>query len=252
MKIFSLLFIFCSAQLCGRCQHINDSIVLINVGEYDRGLIAKEIEIVNKLKPKVIAIDVAFPEYTGNKDDRDLVSELWKCPRLVLPSAIRFGGEDYYGKRMISVALTCAGAFFPHGATSGFVSNESGADYILIPKTFKTRQDSYSGTTYYHFSIMTAMAFDSMKTVKYLERHPQSSSIDYWNKLELRKFSQSDVLGGKLKQKDIAGKIIMFGFLGPGDTDKFVSPLSGDQRERDIYGLEYLARVVSEILLEEK
>jgi CHASE2 domain-containing sensor protein len=55
-------------------------------------------------------------------------------------------------------------------------------------------------------------------------------------------------LNGNITKKDIEGKIVMFGFLGPGNEDKFFSPLNTNPNEPDMYGLEYLANVVAQVL----
>jgi CHASE2 domain-containing sensor protein len=40
----------------------------------------------------------------------------------------------------------------------------------------------------------------------------------------------------------------MIGFLGPGDQDKFITPLNTNPNEPDMYGLEYLANIVAQVL----
>ena len=64
------------------------------------------------------------------------------------------------------------------------------------------------------------------------------------------KISPEDVFGGKVKRKDIEDKIVLIGFLGPGDDDKFFTPLRDKLApiEPDMYGVEYLANVTAQIL----
>jgi CHASE2 domain-containing sensor protein len=230
-------------------QNIEDSIVLINVGDYDRGRIAEEIEIINTLNPKVISIDVAFPNYKGDKADKKLVTALMASKQVVIPSEISSEGLDYYGKEMISVYLTCAGEFFYSiNTVSGFVSVEREKGQQTIPLQFIQWQEA-TGYKYRHFSIETAMQFDSLRTNEFIKAHDRLVDIDFKNgKRKFKMFTVQDVLKHRLTKADIEGKIVMLGFLGPGNLDKHISPLNSGSNEPDMYGLEYLAHIVAQIL----
>jgi CHASE2 domain-containing sensor protein len=230
-------------------QNIEDSVVLIGVGDYDRGIIADQIAIINTLNPKVISIDVAFPDYKGNKADKKLVSAIVNSKQVVIPSEISSMGTDYYGKETIMVSLTCAGEYFFSGnAVSGFVSVEKEKDKQTIPSKFIQWQESM-GYKYRHFSIETAMLFDSLRTNEFIMTHDRLVDIDFRNgKRKFKTFKVQDVLKHRLTKADIEGKIVMLGFLGPGDQDKHISPLNTSSNEPDMYGLEYLAHIVAQIL----
>ena len=229
-------------------QTIEDSIVLIGVGDYDRGKIADEIELINKLNPKVISIDVAFPNYQNDKSDRKLVRVLMESKKVVIPSEISSMGTDYYGKEMVMVSLTCSAEFFyPINTVSGFVSVEREGDKQTIPRQFMQWQDAV-GYRYRHFSIETAMQFDSLRTSKFIEKHDRLVEIDFENgERKFKTFTVQDVLKNKLTKADIEGKIVMMGYLGPGNQDKHISPMNSDSKP-DMYGLEYLAIIVAQIL----
>jgi CHASE2 domain-containing sensor protein len=230
-------------------QTTDDSIVLIGVGDYDRGRIAEEIAIINKLNPKVIAIDVALPNYQGDKADRKLVKVLMESKKVVIPSEISSMGTDYYGKEIIMVSLTCSAEFFyPINTVSGFVSVEKEKDKQTIPLQFMQWQDAV-GYRYRHFSIETAIQFDSIRTSEFIEKHDRLVDIDFKNgRHKFKTFKVQDVLKNKLTKTDIGGKIVIMGSLGPGNQDKHISPLSSNPNEPDMYGLEYLAIIVAQIL----
>ena len=40
----------------------------------------------------------------------------------------------------------------------------------------------------------------------------------------------------------------MLSFLGPGNEDKFFTPLNTDNKNPDMYGIEYLANIVAQVL----
>jgi hypothetical protein len=167
-----------------------------------------------------------------------------------MASRIHYGGKDYYDKEIISVVLTCAMEFFPfRNAKAGFVSAERNGNEPRIPKQFIVWQEGYTGDIYHHFSIATAMSFDSLRTLDFIKNNDRLVDVDFkYGKRKFKTFSHSDVLNGKLTMKDIEGKIVMIGFLGPGNEDKFFSPMNTDSKEPDIYGVEYLANIVAQVL----
>lgn len=230
-------------------QSVRDSIVLIGVGDYDREIIAREIEIINSFTPKVIAIDIALPEYHGDKADRRLVKAMMSSKQVIIPSRISSLGLDYYGKELIMVSLTCAGPFFyPVNTESGFVSAEIDTAQQTIPAKFMQWQDA-TGYRYRHFSVETAMKFDSLRTNDFIKAHDRLVDINFERaKSKFKTFSVQEILKGKLTKADIEGKIVMVGFLGPGNQDKHISPLNSNFNEPDMYGLEYLAIIVAQIL----
>lgn len=237
--------------MSGSCQaKLDDNIILINVGNYDKGRIARLVSKINTLNPKVVSLDIAFPEYNDDTDDRSLYQALRDVKRFVLPSEISSEGQDYQGREIISVYLTCAGEFFVPDAQTGFVSTKIEKDQNEIARQFIVWQKgSYSEDVYLHFSLVTAIAFDSLRTSSFVQNHERLVDIDYKDgKRKFKTFAASDVLNGKLTKKDIDGKIVMFGFLGPGEQDKFFSPLNTNPNEPDMYGLQYLANIVAQVL----
>lgn len=249
-KIVILLLILFIVVVPCYSQAPNNEIVLVNVGSVDRGAAAKGIEIISELNPKVISLDLAFPHYTGDADDKSLYRALRNVKTLVMPSEIVYEGRDYQDREMISVYLTSAAEFFVSDAKSGFVSAMVEKGQIEIPKQFIVWQKgSYSEDVYHHFSIVTAMAFDSLKASRFIQSHERLVSLEYEHrKRKFRTFSVSDVLNGKLTRRDIEGRIVMIGFLGPGNQDKFFTPMNTDPNEPDMYGLEYLANIVAQVL----
>jgi CHASE2 domain-containing sensor protein len=249
MYKFLLLIAMLTVDSC-HSQSVTDNIVLVNVGNYDKGRIAKLISKTNALNPKVISLDIAFPEYTGDNNDKSLYRALLGVKKLVMPSEITSEGEDYQGREIISVYLTCAAEFFVPYAESGFVSTRVEESQIRMPKQFIVWQKTnYSEDVYHHFSVVTAMTVDSLKAVSFIEKNERLVDVDFKDRGRLfKKFSHEEVLSGKVKKEDIEGKIVIMGFLGPGNQDKFISPFSTNPDEPDMYGVEYLANIVAQVL----
>lgn len=229
-------------------QSFNDDIVLIGIGKYDKSRIADLISIVTEQNPKVVSVDIAFPEYRADQTDKKLYTALWKCPRLVMPSALSYSGTDYYGKEIIIVYLTCSMAFFPIHAKSGFISAEKDSTTNRVPSSFFLWQKAYTGETHEHFSIVTAMQYDSTTTTKFVRNNGRVANIDFSTKRQFKTFTHDEILKKRFDRKDIEGKIVMMGYLGPGNHDRYISPWNSNSNKPDIYGLEYLAYIVTQIL----
>lgn len=88
-----------------------------------------------------------------------------------------------------------------------------------------------------------------VKTSNFIQSHERLVDLNFKKGVrKFKTFSVTDVLNGKLTKKEIEGKIVMMGFLGPGNEDKFYSPLNKNSKEPDMYGVEYLANIVAQIL----
>ncbi|MBS1977537.1 MAG: CHASE2 domain-containing protein [Bacteroidetes bacterium] len=146
------------------------------------------------------------------------------------------------------IALLSSLKFFPSHAKTGFVS-EKGENGWPQTKRFNTYQkEAFTDQIEYHFSVSTAMCYDSIRAARFVENQPKEVNIDYRNGRRFAKFSAREVLRGRVSKEDIEGKIVMFGFLGPGDIDKFFTSLNSDPGHPDMYGVEILANIVAQVL----
>jgi CHASE2 domain-containing sensor protein len=228
----------------GSCssQSYEDSIVLINAGDSDNGKLAKMISIINGLGPKVISIDIALTSQ-GDQDDVLLYQSLDKCANLIVPTIIRSIGDN-----RVFIGMACSLEILPLHAKTGFVSAEI-EDGKNQMERFNVKQLDLNEDIEYNFAVRTAMSFDSLRTIDFILNNPTTVDVSYRNgKRKFRTFSSDDILNSKLTKKDIEKKIVMIGYLGPRDDDKFFSPLNRNSREPDMFGLEFLAIIVSQVL----
>lgn len=227
---------------------VEQEVVLINSDTLDRLGIAKEIDYVNALDPKLVALDIQFSEDRDPWKDTLLVTALRHTKRLFMISMI--DDYDFGQKALASYKQFTLGSLpvFLVGAETGFANTV--IDEMEMGKLSRFSTHEYvAGEIEYQFGVRVAMAFDSLRTLRYVNQHPRIVDVDYRHgERRFKVFSSTDVLSGKLSRQDIEGKIVMLGFLGPGNEDKFYTPLNTNPDEPDMYGLVYLAHIVAQIL----
>jgi len=219
-----------------------DTIVLVNAGNAGREDLADLINSVQTLHPKVIAIDFQFSEEKHAEVDNKLIDVLSRCTNLVMPSIIdNYSAAKPFQSKLIPGSLPK----FTKNAKTGFANLIVEDDGLL--KRF-SQLEYVNGKTEYSFPLQTAYQYDSLKVRDYRPKHSNFVKVYFGDGIRrFNRFSISDFLAGKVRESDIEGKIVMIGFLGPGDEDKFSAPIPGS-KGLNIYGLEFHAQVVSQIL----
>lgn len=245
VKLF--LFCFIITALSCNSQIAERDIVLINVDTINRNGITREISIVNSLNPKVIAIDLQFSNDTEYDQDTRLIQALDKCKNLIMASVIEnYTGDGVEYKRFTYGSLPD----YRTNAKTGFINALPERDEFQTLKRFSI-VEKVNGDYEYHFGVRTAMAYDSLKAMDFVKSNPRIIDIDYQGgRRKFKAFSAFEVLNKKVSRKDIEGKIVLMGYVGPSDEDKFFSPLNKKTKpyKPDIYGLEYLANIVAQVL----
>jgi CHASE2 domain-containing sensor protein len=239
----------------------DEIIVLINVEQLEVGRenIAKGITLLDSFAPKVIAIDLQFPdEHNNEKIDDELSRVLNDCrSSLVLCSDIddyESNIDDYeerleeYSGFKESTLLKLA----PSKSKTGFSNLITDLDPFLTVKVFPS-WEKVNGKVEYQFGVQTAILFDSLKAANFVKQHPKINSINFHMGKKFKSFGISDIINGKVRREDIEGKIVMIGFLGPGFTDRFYSGAikrGNGSFEPDMFGVEFQAHIAMQVLLE--
>jgi len=270
MKKFLCLCLTLMIPLYSKSQE-SQNIILINVGLSNRGEIAKTISKIYSLNPKVIAIALQFPEakrksekkdeLTGgnyiilNDDDQMLAKAFEECSsKLVLPTVMEkeafLSGEPSISFKGSDPLL------MPLRARKGFIYiEEIGKDNVPDLRYFtayeEIKKNTFGGIvvdTVYQFGIRAAMMFDRTKAINFIHKNQRIIELDKTIRKTFAKYSYEDVLNGRIKPEDIESKMVLIGFMGPGNGDKYFSPWNKKGMEPDMYGLEYQAHIVSQIL----
>lgn len=240
-----VVFIVCVSS-CNSNKKVDD-IVIIDVADFGREIIAKEIAIIDSLSPKVIALDLQFSVKRDPYQDSILRLSLNRCDNLIMMSVIK---DDYNGADIQYLELTGSIPEFLSNAKTGF------ANVILEDDEFQTLKrfsiaEKVNGKLEYHFSVRTAMEFDSLRTMSFIKSNPKIVDVNYFGDAKAFKiFSAHDVLNKKVTAADIEGKIVLFGTFSPHDNDIFFSPLNNRKKpyKSDMHGVVYLANIVAQIL----
>ena len=231
---------------CREASKAEAEIVLITVDTLDREWVARELDAINAFEPKVVAIDLQFSEKMDPRKDVILLLALKYTQNLFMVSVIDDYGDGASG-HYDRFTLGSLPAFLDNAQT-GFANTIIEENELRTLNRFATHAH-VAGNIEYQFGVRVAMAFDSLRAMRYIAQHPRIVEVDYHRgKRQFKVLSSADVLSGKISRKDIEGKIVMLGFLGPGLQDKFYTPLNTNSDEPDMYGLVYLAHIVAQIL----
>jgi CHASE2 domain-containing sensor protein len=245
----------------------DDRIVVVNIGRIPREGIARQLEIINKYHPKVIGLDVMLDQQKPWSEDSALARVLSETPTIVLAEDLQF---DLTLNKAIT-PLQPNDHLRDYGDL-GFVdllTNAESQDDLKMCREFLTRQE-VDGQMHYAFAVKLAMAADSVKTQKFLERGKLEETINYKGNVFSYTSSQygmkyfvldvHDVFEENFTKDLLEDKIVIMCHLGLylGDLntneDLYFTPLNKNyvgKAEHDMFGGVVHANIVSMILDED-
>lgn len=241
---------------------VDERIVLVNIGSLGRLDLAQQISIINKYKPKVIAIDGFFNCEGGLYDTLNCPQLLDTLANEFLASAIQEAGNVVLVTKLMQTdSLSSTGdvpvydsieysdPHFSNFATNAYANLVTDAVYqedVKICRSFIPRL-TVNGKKQYAFSVATAMKFDSAKTMKFLNRNVYEELINYRGNFEIQEIKLrnldrdemassgftgmftaldiTDVMTENFDSTLLKDKIVLMGFLG----DYFGDPSWGDK-----------------------
>ena len=221
-----------------RTEKIDPDIILINIGNGNRTEIATLLNDIANCSPSIIGIDVFFSEHKKSLEDSILTTAIKNVPNDIL--AYRF---DATGKEERSI-----------NEFRRFASDEGHVNIIMREEVSSHFQPikKVNGNIYESFALKIIkrwkpgfkynIAVD--ETIPILFQRSQKQ-YHYFEKMDLLDTTVCELL------KD---KIVLVGFLGPGDEDKHFSPIRSNDKEikPDMYGIVIQANAIRTILRYEK
>jgi CHASE2 domain-containing sensor protein len=223
-----------------RTEKIDQDIILINIGNSTRTEIAALILDIEKCKPLIVGIDVLFLKNRQSLEDSILANAIEKVSNDIL--AYRF---DSTGKEERSLEKF-----------RKFVNNEGYVNLDLINgvSSHFTPLKEVGGKLYESFALRIIKQWkpDFKHNLGVNESIPilfQRSQQQYYY------FVKEDLLDKNVCEL-LENKIVLVGFLGPGDEDKQFTPIRSNDKELegnpDTYGLVIQANAIRTILEYEK
>ncbi|MGE5679920.1 MAG: CHASE2 domain-containing protein [Bacillota bacterium] len=229
------------------------NIVLVNIGDLDRAGIAREINIINSCRPKVIGLDLFF--LTDKEPEKDLLLKeaISRAKNLVIACKL----EKYDPKLDRYDSLACSDKFLGRRTAIGFsnLPEEDNSGYRTI-RSFR----SYAK---YKSSFETAFALKIVEQVdkKYIKtlnkRNYDKELINYTGNLNKYYYLESsDLFSADFNRAILRDKIVLIGFMGIDPQTKtfediFFTPINERYAGRtfpDMYGVVINANIISMIM----
>ncbi|MFY0685981.1 MAG: CHASE2 domain-containing protein [Cyclobacteriaceae bacterium] len=246
----------------------DEQIVVVNIGELDRSGIAEQIFILEQYEPKVIGVDVTFSSHKTYAEDSLLVAALTTYDNIVIGSELRMFNEETEEFDTLVVPEERLAAVSRFGYVNTVTEAENQDD--LKACRDMTPIQPVKGVDHYAFPVMLAMAMDSAKTQKFLDRGNMFEPVNY--KGNVMDFGQTnfgtryyaldvyDLFSENFVPEMIKDKVVILCYMGKflGDLqtreDKYFTPLNKryvGKSEPDMFGGVIHANVVSMILQED-
>lgn len=211
-------------------------IVLINIGEADRASIAKLIKSVDSCRPAVVAINVLFEDERNDISDSLLVSSLKQANNDFL-SYLR---DEYDTERRSNVIFRN----LVEGEGLVFRQKTRGVITKFVPWEIRDDIDRESLAlkivNFWKPELETTIRPNKPLRIQFARTSEQ------FLKFEASNFS------AKESGEFIKGKVVLIGYLGPRNEDKYFTPIRYvkmfSQKEPDTYGIVILANEIRTIM----
>lgn len=231
--IFLLIFFGCSQkkdELGVTSNSLSEQVVLFNIENATRSQIAQALDAVTSCQPKIIAINAIFEENNYTSSDSVLANSIAKARNVVLVSEIKDG-------RLVS-----SDAMFSQGCLAQGVQSYGYTDGTV--SKFKTYQPWRNETLWtFPTTIVGYFDFDMSEKIMNRTKGDQFYDIVFYADRGLVYSVQEDVLRD-LDCGTFKNKIVLFGDLGPTDSDKYPTATT----DGETFGTIILANIITSIL----
>lgn len=214
-------------------------IVLVNIENGNRTFIAQILSKIDSLKPVVLGIDVNFKSPKGTKQDSILAETLRKLKNELLIYNINNNGVQSHSIPLFTEAVEGEG-LVTFENTNGLISNMR----PLIKHKDRIHES---------FALKIVKRWKPEHNISF--RVNESIPIEYSRTLDKYiRINGSDLIELPISKFDLPNKIILLGYIGPTDEDKYKTPLRFLEKEElehnqpDTYGLVIIANQIRTIL----
>ncbi len=217
-------------------------IVLVNIGEGDRKYLAQVLNQVADCNPSVVGMDVFFTKPKERTSDYQLAEAISKSPTILgiepkgdyftVPYALFMGKAVDVALPVITKQFDLALSYEP------FIRSENGGDTFME-----------------HFSVTVTKYYDSLRTSAFVSKLDKGQNYLINYEVTQDNFQVYEYQDTNFNCSDFEGKIVLLGYLGPTNEDKFRTPLglvddpmNYNAKKGDMYGVVIIANQILTIL----
>ncbi|OGU28609.1 MAG: hypothetical protein A2057_17125 [Ignavibacteria bacterium GWA2_35_9] len=234
-------------------QPVDTNIVLVNIGNLDRGELADLISVLNKCQPAVVGIDVFFNVEKDPASDSLLSSSLAGCRSLVMVSKLDQYDEETKNYRNLHLSIP----LFSRYAETGFANlpNDDEESFRTIRDFRPTAKNNHS--TVPAFAVKIAGFYKPASLHTLFERQKELEKINFRGNYNCFYFIDTyQYFEPEADFSFIKNKIVLLGYMGPDLNTKslediFFTPLNERYAGKsfpDMYGVVVHANIVSMII----
>ncbi|HTJ52812.1 MAG TPA: CHASE2 domain-containing protein [Cyclobacteriaceae bacterium] len=187
---------------------IDNNIVFFNIKNYSRKELGDYIRKIDSLEPRVIALDVQFDELKDAYGDSVLASAIANSGKIVMSSfidqnSIVHKSDPYFTQNILGDGVL-SGVIDDQNVMSKYVpifENNDG-QFVAFPTLI---------TLYYKFGLKNVYNYmvNNQYEIKFTKNKDQFVILDE----------------NSMQKKQVRGKIVFFGYLGPNHENEYLTPL---------------------------
>ena len=219
-----------------RTDKIDEDIILFNIGNISRAEIGELLIGIEKCEPLIVGIDILFLENKKSFDDSILTEALQKVSNDII--AYKFDSNERE-ERSID-------RFRKFASEEGFINAEE-KDGVL---SHFTPVKEVGGKLHESFALKISKQWKPEVELNLTAN--KSIPLLFQRRLQQYYYFVREDLHDKEVCSLLKNKIILVGFLGPGDEDKHFTPIRSREEEiegkPDTYGLVIIANEIRTIL----
>ena len=224
LKDFDLSDILYSKMRTDENQHtaaiVDTNIVLVNIGDLDRGGIANLLNVAGEQQPAVIGLDAYFSKQKNPVTDSLLKEAMAKLPNLVTACSFEYSGEGHGEESSLSQSSPYFTLGDKQGHTNFVVREEQTTVRYYPPSVACTEKMNCDAREIQSFSSKLLQHFNQGKYDKLNKRHHDAEGINYSGKLEnFIHFNTEEINDTNPALKILKGKIVIIAYLGNGEKE---------------------------------
>lgn len=235
MKERCVLFLFVLLLIVS-CRERPIVITVVEIGD-NRVEIGKQIAIINKFAPKVVALDFFLVPDSLDKDTI-LVSELAKLPNTV--QAVKLNG--YAEPLDVWDSLEISHAKFPI-SSQGYANILTLDNNTLFVDKLPMQQQLDDSLVFSFSYVVADQSFGVNEKYRNSGRKPINLDLDNFRS-GIKIITKETLASGNFNKDDLDGKIVLMGYLGPDEDFFFVD----DDKEEKISGVLIQAAIINKIM----